>query len=86
VAGENGGALLIPVACTMYCYLFIRTDHRPDIALSALTALAFVLIDFYYALSDVISNVYLLDGVIELIFLIGWSYLALSPKNKLKDA
>ena len=79
------GALLIPVACTMYCFLFIRTDHRPAIVLSALTALAFVLIDFYYTLNDVISNVYLLDGVIELIFLIGWLYLALSLKNKPKD-
>lgn len=55
------------------------------IVLGTLTSLAFVLIDFYYALNDVISNVYLLDGVIELIFLIGWLYLSLSPKNKSRN-
>lgn len=76
------GALLIPVACTMYYHLFIRSDHRPVIVLATLTSLAFVVIDFYYALNDVISNVYLLDGLIELIFLIGWLYLAFSQKNE----
>ena len=79
------GALLIPVACTMYCYLFIGSDHRPAIVLATLTSVAFIAIDFYYALNDVISNVYLLDGVIELIFLIGWLYLAFGRKNVFKN-
>lgn len=69
------GALLIPVAVCLYTHLFLRTDHRPAIALGGLTAVAFICIDFYYALNDVISDVYLLDGVVEILFLILWLYI-----------
>jgi hypothetical protein len=79
------GALLIPAACTMYCYLFIASDHRPAIVLASLTSVAFIAIDFYYALNDSISKVYLLDGMIELIFLLGWLYLAFGRKNIFKE-
>jgi hypothetical protein len=68
------GALLIPVAVTLYIHLFINTDHRPAVVLGSLTALAFIIVDFYYALNDVISDIYLADGIAELIFLIVWIY------------
>lgn len=73
-------ALLVPVAICLYTHLFIRADHRPAIVLGSLTALAFICIDFYYALTDVISNVYLADGVVEAVFLALWIYIALSKK------
>jgi hypothetical protein len=75
------GALLVPVAVCLYLHLFIHTDPRPAIALGGLTAIAFMCIDFYYALADVISDIYLADGIIEAVFLAAWTYIAFSKKD-----
>jgi hypothetical protein len=48
------GALLIPVAGCLISFLFIQTDRRPAFVLGGLTCIAFICIDFYYALTDVI--------------------------------
>ena len=68
------GALLIPVSVCLFSYLFIDSDWRPAMILGSLTAFAFACIDFYYATTDVISNVYLADGVVELILFAGWIF------------
>jgi hypothetical protein len=78
------GALLVPVAVCLYLHLFIHTDPRPAIALGGLTAFAFVCVDFYYALGDVISDIYLADGIIEAVFLAVWIYIAFSLKKNSK--
>lgn len=75
------GALLIPVAITLYTYLFLTTDQRPAIVLGGLTALAFICVDFYYTLNDVISDIYLADGVVEIVFLSAWVYVAFSGRR-----
>lgn len=49
-----------------------KTSTLPAVVLGILTALAFIIIDFYYALRDVIADVYLLDGIVEIVFLSGW--------------
>lgn len=74
------GALLIPIAATLYMHLFIRTDHRPAIALGSLTAFAFIFIDLYYSFNDVISDIYLADALVEFFFLIFWLLVAFSRK------
>ena len=66
------GALLIPVASCLATFLFVRGSITPAIVLGLLTSVSFIVIDFYYALTDVISNIYMLDGVIESGFLAGW--------------
>lgn len=76
------GALLVPVAISLYFHLFIDTDHRPAVALASLTALAFLCIDVYYALADVISDIYLADAVVELIFLCLWIFFILSKAER----
>lgn len=70
------GALLIPVAICLFTHLLFQTDHRPAMVLGLLTALAFACIDFYYALTDVISDIYMADGMLELLFAAGWLYFA----------
>ena len=75
------GALLIPVALCLYAHLYFKSDHRPAIVLGSFTALAFACIDFYYAVNDVIPDIYLADGVVELIFLGGWLYIASRGKK-----
>lgn len=74
-------ALLLPVSVCLYLHLFIHTDRRPAMALGSLTAVAFFCIDFYYALSDVISDIYLADGVLELMFILAWVYTFLSTRH-----
>jgi len=76
------GALLIPIALCMFVHLFIRTDRRPVMILGGATALAFICIDFYYALNDVISDIYMADGAVEAVFLLAWIYIAFSMVNK----
>lgn len=75
------GALLVPVSICLYSFLFINTDRRPALILGSLTSVAFISVDFYYALSDVISDIYLADGAIELLFLFIWIYVALKEKT-----
>lgn len=70
------GALLIPISLTLAMFLFISTDKRPALALGSMTAATFIGLDFYYVLNEVISRIYLLDGLIEIVFLTGWFYLA----------
>lgn len=79
------GALLLPVSLCMIFHVFIRTDHRPAVVLASLTALAFVCIDFYYAINDIISDIYLADGVVELIFLILWGIIIYSKRYSIES-
>ena len=78
------GALLIPVALTLASYLYITTDRRPAFVLGGGTAAAFICIDFYYALTDVISDIYLADGFAEILFLLCWLYIAVAHPHALK--
>ena len=66
------GALLIPIAITLGVILKQKSNLRLGVLLGRLTALMFVIVDFYYALTDTISNMYLLDGGLEIVFLITW--------------
>lgn len=75
------GALLIPVAACLYSYLFRESDRLPAIILGALTAVAFLSIDLYYALTNVISDIYLADGAVEFIFLVLWMVFASRRQN-----
>ena len=70
------GALLIPVAACLSTYLFLEADKRPAFVLGMLTCVSFIAIDFYYALNDVISDIYLVDGIVQIIFLVMWILLA----------
>lgn len=66
------GALLIPISLTMFCFLWVKTEVWPLFVLAIGTALAFIAIDVYYAVNDVISNVYLIDAVVEGAFVVAW--------------
>jgi hypothetical protein len=83
------GAILVSVSLCMVTHLFIRTDHLPVVILSACSSLAFISIDFYYALNDIISDIYLADGFAQIIFLSGWIYLSCTSmkalRNRLRD-
>ena len=67
------GALLVPVAICLGIHLFIRTNMIAAMTLGAGCAIAFLVIDLYYALNDVISDIYLLDGIAQFGFLVWWA-------------
>jgi hypothetical protein len=78
------GALLIPIGVSLLAHLFLAADRRLAIILGALTAIAFICIDFYYALTDVIPDIYLADGIIEGAFLLLWMYVAVKNKRDIR--
>jgi hypothetical protein len=76
------GALLIPVSITMMVNLVAVNNKWPLITLAAGTAIAFICVDCYYALNDVISDIYLADAAVEFIFLIGWMIYAIKYNSR----
>ena len=78
------GAILVSMSLCMAIHLFIRTDHLPVIVLCIFSAIAFISIDFYYALNDTISDIYLADGFVQILFLSGWSYLSITRMNTVR--
>jgi hypothetical protein len=80
------GALLVPVALTLASYLIQSNDKRPALLLGGLTALTFAVIDFYYVSTEVISPIYLLDGLVEIFFVAMWAYLIIFRRSFLKRA
>lgn len=76
------GALLIPLSLSMFSYLKYQSEKWPVIILGAGTAIAFISIDLYYSLSDVISDIYLADAVVEALFLVAWIYIAITLSRK----
>ena len=73
------GALLVPVSITIGSAFFIKVDPRALLILAAGTNVAFICIDVYYSLTDVISDIYLADAVVEACLLLGW---IISAANK----
>jgi hypothetical protein len=65
------GAMLIPASITLL-YSLNNEDRKPQIVLGAGTAIAFGCIDVYYAVNDVISDIYLADAIIQGVFIMLW--------------
>jgi hypothetical protein len=72
------GALLIPVSATIALHAIENKRGRAAITLSVGSSAAFACIDFYYSMKHVISNTYIADGFIQLVFLV----VVLSIKTK----
>jgi hypothetical protein len=67
------GAILIPISLTLLC-LINNADRKPQVVLGTGTAIAFGCIDVYYAVNDVISDIYLADAIIQGVFVMLWIY------------
>ena len=79
------GAILVSISLCMATHLFIRTDHVPVVILAIFSSIGFICIDFYYALNDIISNVYLADGFAQILFLLGWFYLLFARLSVIRN-
>jgi hypothetical protein len=79
------GAILISISLCMATHLFIRTDHVPVVVLCIASSIAFISIDFYYALNDTISDIYIADGALQIFFLIAWIYLVITVIRNIRS-
>jgi hypothetical protein len=70
------GALLIPIALTLLSLRYLKADFRIGLILGSTSALAFIIIDFYYSVRNSIKDIYQIDGLAEILILLAWLYLA----------
>jgi hypothetical protein len=79
---------LLSLAVT-FCFitqlLLPVTDPIPVTVLAMSCCVFFATLDFYYAGTDVISDIYLVDGVIQVLLLCGWLILVFSSKTGLAN-
>jgi len=76
--------LLVAISVTMLSQFIRPYDPFPTIVLGALTSAGLSAIEFYYSFRDVISPVYTLDGVLQILFLASW-LLLVSKYKRLKS-
>lgn len=68
-------ALLIAISFCGFSYFFINGSYYPIAVLLCTTAGGMISVDFYYVYKKIISKVYLLDGMVEIFFLLSWFFL-----------
>ncbi len=66
--------LLVAIALSLLSGLIDGSYKLPIAILGLSTSIAMASIDFYYTITDTISNVYAVDGIIEILFIIGWIF------------
>lgn len=75
-------ALLVAISAGLLGATRAEQYNIPIIVLALVAAVGLAYVDFYYALNDTIWNIYMADGVIEILFAISW--LVILSKNKLR--
>jgi hypothetical protein len=75
------GALLLPMVIGVVVTYVYGVDKRPIVFTLISSTVVFISIDFYYALQDVIANVYMIDGVIQILLLVSWLTTILRTTN-----
>ncbi|HEY0731646.1 MAG TPA: hypothetical protein VGD33_04460 [Chitinophagaceae bacterium] len=59
-----------------------EANKLPAAILGMTTALGLAIIDFYYSGNEVISMIYAIDGVMEVVFFVIWIYILATEQNK----
>lgn len=76
------GILILVIGTVLLITSYAKKRNPQIILLAAGSALAFIIIDTTYYLSGIISAIYLLDALIELVFLIFWLLESINTKRK----
>jgi hypothetical protein len=75
------GALLIPISLCFLTHLFMRVNHWPVVILATVSCISFASIDLYYALNNVIDDIYLADAAAQILLLILWIIIILRHQH-----
>lgn len=78
--------LLIPISLSFITHLVLRINTWPAAIMAITCCIGLACIDFYYALRDVISNIYMADGAVQLLLLAIWIYIVLFKKHELNPS
>lgn len=73
--------VLLTIGLTLIIQALVRSHPLPAMVLGGLTSAGLAAIDFYYSGCRVISPIYALDGVAEVLFALLWSYLLIQRKK-----
>jgi hypothetical protein len=65
--------LLIPISLCLILNAVVKTNPLPVIAVGLSSSLVLAFIDFYYTANDTIKWVYAVDGILQLVFVTGWT-------------
>lgn len=74
------GLLTLSIAIALF--YSVRENQKIAFVLGTVSAVSYTIIDVYYSLNDVISNIYLADAAVEIIII---SLLLLSRKSEGKE-
>jgi len=74
--------LIVVISLSLLSAVKSKQQTMPVILLAISSCMGLAGIDFYYSLNNIISPVYLLDGVAEILFIIAWIVVLLTTKNK----
>jgi hypothetical protein len=66
--------LIIPISLCLLFAIYSKNSLLTAAIVGVTSAMGFCVIDFYYSLNDVILNVYLADGFMQILFLLGWIF------------
>lgn len=66
--------LLVAIALSLLSGLIDGPYKLPIAILGISTSIAMAFIDFNYTITDTISKVYAVDGIIEILFMVGWIF------------
>lgn len=78
---KTEGVSLMAISVCMLTSIFTKGNILPVAALALFTSAGLAYVDFYYALNNVIRNIYMADGVIEIIFALCWLFLLFKRRN-----
>src|SRR5687768_3239458 len=76
--------LLVAISVCFISNIFIKTNKLPVILLALTSCIGLICIDFYYTSNDVISWVYMLDGILQIIFMVAWIYILIPLGAQMK--
>ena len=78
---KTEGVTLMAISVCLLTSIFAKGNILPIAALALFTSAGLAYVDFYYALNNVIRNVYMADGFIEIIFALCWLILLFKTKG-----
>jgi hypothetical protein len=67
--------LLLPISVCFFSNIFLKVHPLPVMLVAITTSAGLAFIDFYYTANHTIKWVYAIDGILQIIFLMGWIYL-----------
>jgi hypothetical protein len=74
--------LLLAISICLLVNASSNKFNFPIVLLSLLVAIGMAYVDFYYSINGTISKIYMADGFVEILFVIGWFVIILKKSRR----